>query len=79
MRGLASPVILHRVEGSHRITLEVQYGSEPIAGSLKAADDARGAQPFEGYMQLIVLLEQARLGPHPSAPPEGDTRPAGGA
>jgi hypothetical protein len=56
------------------ITLELENGSEPIAGRVDGIDE-RGPHEFRGYMQLISLLEQARVEVGPGPPPKsGEAR-----
>ena len=51
------------VEPSIGITVEPR--SEPIAGSIRLGDGS--TERFEGYLQLIAALEQARVtGPNPT-------------
>jgi hypothetical protein len=55
--------------GDFEVGLRIAPRSDPIAWSVRLPDGS--ASDFEGYMQLIALLEQLRTGPVPEPSTEG--------
>jgi hypothetical protein len=61
-----------RVEvGADDLRLTIERGSDPIAGSLGLPDGR--ALRFEGYVQLVAALEDARKPSPTDDPEEGGT------
>jgi hypothetical protein len=50
-----------------RLTVELEMGSEPIAGSVR--ESGGEAHRFAGYMDLMALLERLREDPEPDGQP----------
>lgn len=57
MRGAAAPESIGRMATETQVTLDLEVGSEPIAGRL--SDDRGTTVAFAGWLELAAALENA--------------------
>ena len=53
--------------GPDRVWIEIDPGAEPISGVIHRGSEP--ARPFDGWLELVALLEAERDGSGPVGPP----------